>query len=429
MKILNSTTRNYFLKITVIVSLFAVIIPSINSCKKEIDPTPPVLTTVNVSGLTQTGAVSGGNITSDGGASIIARGVCWSNSSNPTVEGSHTNDGIEVGSFTSAITGLTPNTLYYIKSYATNSVGTAYGNELSFTTNPVLLATLITTIPSLIGSTTAASGGNITSDGGGSLTATGVCWSTAINPSITDSHTTEGTSTGSFNSNLTGLSMGTYYYVRAYATNGAGTAYGNQITFNTLIADIEGSLYKIVTIGTQVWMAENLRTSKYNDGSSIPLIADNTEWSNLHSPGYCWYDNDPDSYKNTYGALYNWYTINTGKLAPKGWHVPTDAEWTTLTTYLGGGSVAGGKLKEVGFIHWSGNEGATNETGFTALPGGDRDYIGRYMRIGYYGTWQTSSLYVSGKGLYWMMYNNQASITQNSSSVQNGYSVRCLKDN
>jgi len=176
-------------------------------------------------------------------------------------------------------------------------------------------------------------------------------------------------------------------------------------------------------------MAENLRTSKYNDGSSIPLVIDNTEWSNLYSPGYCWYDNDPDSYKNTYGALYNWYTINTGKLAPKGWHVPTDAEWTTLTTYLGGESVAGGKLKEVGFIHWSGNEGATNETGFTALPGGDRDYTGRYMRIGYYGTWQTSSLYVSGKGLYRLMYNNQASITQNSSSIQNGYSVRCLKDN
>lgn len=429
MKIHDTTIRNYYLKITVIFFLFACTIPSVNSCKKEIDPTPPVLTTVNVSGITQTGAVSGGNITTDGGASVIARGACWSTSSEPTVEGSHTTDGIDVGSFTSTITGLTANTNYYVKSYATNSVGTAYGNELSFTTNPVLLATLVTTVPSSIASTTAISGGNITSDGGGSITASGVCWNITTNPSITDSHTTDGTGTGSFNSNLIGLSMGTPYYVRAYATNSAGTAYGNQVTFNTLIADIEGNLYKIVTIGSQVWMAENLRTSKYNDGSSIPLVVDNTEWSNLYSPGYCWYDNDPDSYKNTYGALYNWYTINTGKLAPKGWHVPTDAEWTTLTTYLGGESVAGGKLKEVGFLHWSGNEGATNETGFTALPGGDRDYTGRYMRIGYYGTWQTSSLYVSGKGLYRIMYNNQASITTNSSSIQNGYSVRCLKDN
>jgi uncharacterized protein (TIGR02145 family) len=324
---------------------------------------------------------------------------------------------------------LTANTYYYVKSYATNSAGTAYGNELSFTTNPVILATILTTVPSSIASTTAISGGNITSDGGGSITASGVCWNTTTNPSITDSHTTDGTGTGSFNSNLTGLSMGTSYYVRAYAINSAGTAYGNQVTFNTLIADIEGNLYNIVTIGTQVWMAENLRATKYNDNTSIPLVTDNTAWGNLITPGYCWYNNDETTNKQLLGALYNWNTVITEKLCPAGWHVPTDDQWTTLTTYLGGESIAGGKLKETGNIHWTnGNVGATNETGFTALPGGDRDYNGLFSRIGMTGTWQSSTPYV-GKGMYIIMYGNQAAVSHSSSAKVNGYSVRCLKDN
>lgn len=196
-----------------------------------------------------------------------------------------------------------------------------------------------------------------------------------------------------------------------------------------MIADIEGNLYKIVTIGTQVWMAENLRTTKYNDNTSIPLVADNTVWGNLITPGYCWYNNDEATNKPLYGALYNWNTVNTGKLCPAGWHVPTDDQWTTLTTYLGGENIAGGKLKEIGNIHWTnGNVGATNETGFTALPGGDRDYNGLFTRIGITGIWQSSTPYV-GKAMYLIMYGNQAAVSHSSSAKVNGYSVRCLKDN
>ena len=137
------------------------------------------------------------------------------------------------------------------------------------------------------------------------------------------------------------------------------------------ITDIDGNVYDTVTIGTQTWMKENLKTTHYADGSAIPLVNDNAAWINLTTPGYCWYDNDRATYAQTYGALYNWHTVNTGKLCPTGWHVPTSAEWETLITYLGGWIIAGGKLKETGTEHWqSPNEGATNESGFTAHPGG-----------------------------------------------------------
>ena len=221
-------------------------------------------------------------------------------------------DGSGTGSYASSITGLTANTPYYVKAYATNSAGTAYGNEVSFSTIPIVLATLSTTVPSSITSTTAATGGNITADGNGAITSRGVCWGTTANPSITDSHTTDATGAGSFTSNLTGLSAGTTYYARAYATNSAGTAYGNQVTFNTMIADIDGNLYNIVTIGTQVWLKENLKVTKYQDGTVIPNISDNTAWSGLINGAYCWYNNNSATYKDTYGALYNWYTLSLG---------------------------------------------------------------------------------------------------------------------
>src|SRR5450759_4787246 len=113
------------------------------------------------------------------------------------------------------------------------------------------------------------------------------------------------------------------------------------------VKDIDGNVYKTVTIGKQVWMVENLKTTKYNDGITIPLVIDNTAWTDLITPKYSWFNNDIAN-KEVYGALYNWYTVNTNKLCPKGWHIPTDEEWTTLTTYLGGEGVAGGKLKETG---------------------------------------------------------------------------------
>ena len=205
----------------------------INSCKK--DDVIPTLTTAALTNITTTSVTGGGLISKDGGATVTARGVCWGTASNPTVGDSHTSDGTGAGSFTSNITGLTPNTLYHVRAYATNKVGTAYGADISFTTTPIVVPTLTTVTVTSVTGTTAVSGGTITSDGNGAITAKGVCWATTTGPTITNSLTTDGTGSASFVSNLTGLTSGIIYYVRAYATNSAGTAYGNEISFTTVL--------------------------------------------------------------------------------------------------------------------------------------------------------------------------------------------------
>ena len=197
----------------------------------------PMVTTLEIAGLSQTTAVAGGNVTSDGGAEVTARGVCWSTSQEPTVEGEHTTDGAGTGEYQSNLSGLTANTTYYVRAYATNSEGTAYGEEISFTTleeHIVVEPTVVTISVSEVTETTAVTGGNVTSDGGGEVSARGVCWSTSQEPTVEGSHTTDGTGTGEFVSNLTDLNDNTTYYVRAYATNEQGTSYGEQMSFTTV---------------------------------------------------------------------------------------------------------------------------------------------------------------------------------------------------
>jgi uncharacterized protein (TIGR02145 family) len=201
------------------------------SCKK--DATLPTISTSELTNITTNSVTGGGLISKDGGAAVSARGVCWSTTTNPDISGSFTTDGTGTGSFTSNITGLTPNTLYHVRAYATNKAGTAYGADLSFTTTAIVLPSLTTTAVTSITGTTAVSGGNITSDGNEAISDRGVCWATTTGPTITNFLTTDGTGTGSFVSNLTGLTPGVLYYIRAYAKNSAGTAYGNELSFTT----------------------------------------------------------------------------------------------------------------------------------------------------------------------------------------------------
>jgi len=205
--------------------------------KEKEDPKIPVLTTATASTITAGGAVSGGNITFDGGAEIIARGVCWATSPEPTISDSKTTDGTGAGSFTSTLTGLTANTTYYVRAYASNSVGTAYGTEVNFTTG-TLLPVLTTTAATNITATTATLGGNITNAGAPEYIERGVVYATTQNPTTANSKTTDGTGagTGNFSTTASDLTASTIYYVRAYATNSAGTAYGSQVSFTTTAA-------------------------------------------------------------------------------------------------------------------------------------------------------------------------------------------------
>jgi uncharacterized protein (TIGR02145 family) len=205
------------------------------------------------------------------------------------------------------------------------------------------------------------------------------------------------------------------------------------------VKDIDNNRYDIITIGTQTWMAENLKTTRYNDGSLIPLITDGTAWgtaSTNTSPGYCWY-NAPNETTNltTYGALYNWYAINTvtngnKNVCPTGWHVPTDGEWTTLTTFLGGIGVAGDKMKEAGLAHWfSPNTGATNESGFSGLPGGFRSSNGTlFIDIGNFGNWWSSTEYLTTSAWVRSINYSNGNVGRSNTFKGSGFSVRCLRD-
>lgn len=285
-----------------------------------------------------------------------------------------------------------------------------------------------------ITTTSAKSGGNITDDGGAEITSRGICWNSTGNPLVANQRTSDGTGTGSFNSSLSLLKPNTFYYLRAYATNNAGTGYGNEVGFATLditrgtVDDIDGNTYKTVSIGSQVWMAENLKTTRYNDNTLIPLVIDNTTWNHMITPGYCWYNNDASTFKSDYGALYNWYTIATGKLCPLGWHVPTDLQWSEMATYLGGETLAGDKLKEEGEAHWTIlNSGATNESGFTALPGGGR-IDGSFVYIGTAGAWWSATGYDAENALCRELDNDIDELLIGHLSKSQGFSVRCIQN-
>jgi len=333
----------------------------------------------------------------------------------------------------------------------------------------IALPVLTTTVQSDVAQTAAICGGTITSDGGSAVTARCVCFGTTAAPTLTDSKTTDGTGTGVFSSSITGLTANTTYYVRAYATNSKGAAFGAAVSFKTLessgggtisygsMSDCDGNTYKTVTIGTQTWMAENLKTTKYNDGTAIPLELDKVAWAGLKTPGYCWYNNDIAN-KSTHGGLYNWYAVGTGKLAPTGWHVPTSAEWQTLIAYMQGVDVADKRyslnlatLADVAkamslTTGWAtstvvGSPGNSdyptyvNKSGFSAIPSGERCNLGTlgFSDMSYTGLWWTSTdcgvgPYVENIAYgYYINYNKIGTLITTPTKFW-GVSVRCIKD-
>lgn len=390
----------------------------------------PIANTGVATDLTSSSVKISGAATFDSGYAITQKGICWDTVTNPTIFKcvGHSEEGAGTGSFISSVANLIENKQYYYCAYATNEKGTAYGIQNEFTTLDIILPEVQTV--SIIYSTDTSSvcSGNVISDGGGIVFVRGVCWSTSKDPTIANSHTTDGNGTGPFSSDMTGLNANTTYYVRAYATNSVGTSYGQLVAFKTpgpnTVIDIDGNIYHTLVIETQVWMVENLKTTKFRNGDPIPY------WNNSTSRGYCWYNHD-SLYKNTYGAIYNYYTsADSRSICPPGWHIPSVEDWTTLINYLGGESVAGGKLKEVGTMHWnSPNTGATNIVGFTALPGGARDCSNNFINMGSGCSFWTSLEVTGGwvKGIE-IQYNS-ANISFGSGFDCNASYVRCIKNN
>jgi hypothetical protein len=245
----------------------------INSCTEK--TTPPTVSTIPVSAISYTSAVSGGAVTYEGGATVTGRGVCWSNISDPTITNSRTSESGGFGAFQSNITQLAANTQYYVRAYATNMAGTGYGNQMTFTTRQSMTPALTTAEASSITQTTAVSGGNITDDNGGSITVRGVCWSTTANPEVELCMKTEdGTGIGVFSSNLTELDPNTLYYLRAYATSSTGTGYGNQVTFTS------SPLASAVLTTTEV---KSITESTAISGGNISY-----EGGKVSARGICW---------------------------------------------------------------------------------------------------------------------------------------------
>ena len=309
--------------------------------------------------------------------------------------------------------------------------------------NPGNLASLSTLPVGSITSSSAVSGGNITNNGGSTVTERGICWNTTPNPTTANYKIASGSGVGNFTVNINGLSESTVYYVRAYAVNSAGTAYGNELSFTTtaggggIVANpgagvtFNGYTYTSIVLGNgQEWMAENLRTTTYANGDPIPNVTDDNQWEDLTTGAWAHYNND-SQYENPYGKLYNWYTVDDPRnVCPTGWHVPTDAEWTVLSDYLGGSAVAGGKMKSTGTQYWSSpNTDATNESGFSGLPGGYRNYNVAFYYVDSLGYWwsstETNSTYAWNRHLD---YYNGGVHRHHSNYKKFGYSVRCLRD-
>lgn len=310
-----------------------------------------------------------------------------------------------------------------------------------------------------ISETLAVFKGTLMSNGGSLWVNRGACYSNTVpEPDLKGEYAWAdiGSHTGTFSVLIENLTPGTKYYARAYANNDAGAAYGDVLEFTTTgsitgdivfntgltygsLSDNDGNTYKTIDIGDQTWMAENLKTTKYNDGTDIPMVSDTSTWVNLSTPAYSWYLNDGGKYKNVYGALYNWHVVNTGMLCPAGWHVPDDAEWETLVAFTGGESVAGKQLKETSLTHWVITEDSiNNNSGFTALPGGTRwgvlpEPVRYFSDMGYTGYFWSATEITNPDPVYLNVYartfeGSSQECQRSSFSKSQGVSVRCIKD-
>lgn len=407
----------------------------------------PFLETQGPSEITFNSAHSGGNILSDGGSEITERGVCWNTSPEPNIGHAKTTDGSGPGEFGSNLAPLEPDTKYYIRAYATNSMGTGYGNEHSFTT-PIqpIAPEVVTHMVSSIEHFSAWCGGTIASDGGIPILSKGLCWSaTEPEPTLADPTIEFGNDPEPFNMEIAGLDHNTEYFVRAYATNSEGTGYGDPVAFRTLfmcgsqlVDERDGQTYFTVNIGEQCWMAENLNVGVMVDVSDVQQDNDILE-------KHC-YNNDISNC-DTYGGQYTWdemmqYTLveMAQGVCPAGWHIPSDLEWKIMERALGmtveesdgtswRGTDEGGQLKSGGTSFWNPpNTGATNTVLFSALPSGMVWNDGSSSGIGDFALFWTSTSILETQAWYRYLHTDETRIYRVDGYRQNSTPVRCVKD-
>lgn len=355
---------------------------------------------------------------------------------------------IEIGSVVANVTTYSdnsalPNITYTYRVYAINSAGNSIlpSNEDSAT---IVIATVtlpeVTTNPiTAIDTMHATSGGDVINDGGATVTVRGVCWSLTANPTVDlPTKTIDGNGTGSFSSSISGLSPNTSYHVRAYATNSAGTAYGSDVMFTS--QPIPVPLCGI-TIGGITWSCKNLDVAYYSNGDPIPQITDPAEWQNATTGAWCWYNNDSSNYGAKYGRLYNFYAVSDPRgLAPAGWHIATDDEWSRLVKFIDpsadtacdyctSSTSAGGALKTIGYLYWySPNTGASNSYNFSALPGGYRTELGTFSLAGHQAMWWTSHEFDTWRAYYRYVYYADTRASRYNIDKHYGNSIRLVKN-
>ncbi len=402
---------------------------------------PTVQTGSIVDSITHESAVVRGEVTDDGGEEIIENGFYWGSEPSPEITGTRTVSAHKYDDFFAKLMGLSPATTYYVKAFSVNAAGESVGNEISFTTKggPVVVTGSVVSVKYK----SAVVGGEVTDNGGITITETGFYWGDSPDPESSGSKLQVGEGIGAFTGSFTDLVPGTTYYYRAYALNVAGESLGEELIFE--LAEIESGTffdardnveYGMVTIGEQVWMAENLRATKYNDASEIPHLPDSLSWTYNDGPGYCWYEND--TMYRSWGALYTWEAVNTGLLCPSGWHVSSDQEWKQLEIYLGmneteadqtgfRGTAEGGMMKATGLWE-SPNTGATNETLMTIMPTGSRSPHAGFESMGWEAHIWTSDQESELKAFarYWRY--NHSEIYRSSEYKGSGFNVRCVKD-
>jgi len=410
----------------------------------------PAVNTGAIDKITSHSAECTGNVVSDGGSPVTDRGVCWNTSPAPTADMAHTTESGGTGEYTSLLEELAPQTTYYVRAYATNSVGTAYGNDQSFTTLPEATEPVVVTdLPVEITTTTAILGGSITDDGGADIESKGLCWSLEPEPTLEDANDffiDLGGGSGDFFNQVTELIPDAAYFVRAYAINSEGkTGYGNQREFRTQFdcgtrkVDLrDGKTYLTVKVAEQCWMAENLNAGE-------PILVTETPSDDGAIQKYC-YDDNVDNC-DLHGGLYTWdemmqYTTmeSTRGVCPDGWHIPSDHEWKELEMALGmtetdangtgwRGTDQGGQLKAAGTAYWDApNEGATNSSLFTALPSGNITASKTYDGLGYMTDFWTSTLIIDDYIWYRYLDTDHSQVYRVDGHREYGTPVRCVKD-